>query len=131
MCTSDPWSLIVGRLCDPALCHASTRAGMTRQCVSRFEQSQIHRIEWHSRSMILVSWSDARAGRRENQMWRASVARTTGVCKLSGTAVRCGDVIFRPTRRKNGLPMGAPDMILAERLSGPASDSMVGATAGM
>lgn len=64
------------------------------------------------------------AGRLDDQLWRVCIARTAGVCQLSGSTVRRGDVVFRPMRRKKGSPAGAHDLILADRLLNDASDAM-------
>ncbi|WP_051180589.1 DUF3331 domain-containing protein [Caballeronia insecticola] len=112
MNNTDPWRAIVTHLREPAPPPQRMRDRRTRHVLA--DVSPICRIEWSTQSTILVSWSDATAGRREDQAWRACIARGAGVCKLTGAAVRRGDLIFRPIRRGHGMPATAPDMILAE-----------------
>ncbi|SAL13523.1 hypothetical protein AWB71_00413 [Caballeronia peredens] len=119
----DPWRAIVRHLREPAPPPGRMRDRRTQHILA--DVSPISRIEWSTQSTILVSWSDATAGRREDQAWRACIARGAGVCKLTGSAVRRGDLIFRPIRRGRGMPATAPDMILAASAPRGASSIVV------
>ncbi|MBN3752176.1 DUF3331 domain-containing protein [Paraburkholderia sp. Tr-20389] len=107
----DPWSQIVGRLHDRPrfVVQPNPTAAMANA-------SSIRRIEWQTTCTILVTWSDSTLGRFEDQTWRAGFARTSGICGLTGVAVRRGDPVFRPLQKGGVMPRNALDMILANTL---------------
>jgi hypothetical protein len=47
----------------------------------------------------LVAWRDSTSCRYGDQLWRVGIARTKGVCPLSGVAIAPGDPIYRPVPR--------------------------------
>jgi Domain of unknown function (DUF3331) len=44
----------------------------------------------------LVAWQDSTSCRYGDQLWRAGIAKSGGVCVLSGVAIEPGDAIYRP-----------------------------------
>jgi hypothetical protein len=121
----DPWLQVVNWLSERApdtMCssHKLSNASWL-ECnniapCNMMKASSISRIEWQTTSTILVSWSDSTLGRYQDQTWRAGLARTSGVCGLTGVPVNKGDVVFRPLIRAGARPTNALDMILADML---------------
>jgi hypothetical protein len=78
--------------------------------------ASIRHIEWQTMHTIRVSWSDATLGQCHDQTWRAGLARSEGVCVLTGVPVHRGDTVFRPFAIGRDSPVNAPHMILANTL---------------
>lgn len=60
----------------------------------------------------LVTWCDSTSAHYCDQVWRACVARTSGLCSISGAAIRRGDLVYRP-RNTVRCKANAGAMILA------------------
>jgi hypothetical protein len=73
-------------------------------------------VEVLSGDALSVCWSDAQAGRRGEQIWRAGFARGNAQCALSGKTIVRGDRVFRPTRSAIHT-LGVGRMILASEAS--------------
>ncbi|CAB3794616.1 hypothetical protein LMG27177_03682 [Paraburkholderia fynbosensis] len=56
-----------------------------------------------------VIWNEPNC-RYGYQTWRAAVSRVSGVCVISGKAIRRGDIVFKPQLRP--VPLNAHAMIL-------------------
>jgi hypothetical protein len=63
----------------------------------------------------VLSWRDATGGHYGNQLWHKGCAKRPGLCAVSGTPIKLGDEIFRPSVR-NGRPTNWTAMILATHL---------------
>jgi len=117
----DPWLAIVYRLNEAAMGVRPTLRKMgvrrpsgygaqpARAVSSAFDIADIAR---QSDATLLVSWSDPTLGRFIDQRWLIGCARVSGMCRLTGNAVRPGDAVFRPRPRKGVEPPNARDMIL-------------------
>lgn len=69
------------------------------QTAERITQpAQIFVLEVLSANTLSVCWSDPRAGRYAEQVWRSGFARNGAYCALSGKPIVQGDKIFRPGR---------------------------------
>jgi hypothetical protein len=53
---------------------------------------------------LTVSWCDARTGHYGYQTWRVNIARSAGICVLTGRAIEAGEMVYCP--RANGAPPG-------------------------
>ena len=69
----------------------------------RFKQNECHnRAMWvrvtgrPSSTTATVAWRDSTSGCYEDQIWRGVVARTSGVCAVSGRSIKRGDRVYRP-----------------------------------
>lgn len=60
----------------------------------------------------VLSWRDSTGGSYGYQLWQKGVARRSGMCAISGSAIRRGDRIYRPGTIGR-LPSNAAAMILA------------------
>jgi hypothetical protein len=59
-----------------------------------------------------ISWRDPTACCYGDQVWRAGVSRSRGVCAMSGRPILPGDAVFKPQARRP-LPLNVGAMILA------------------
>jgi hypothetical protein len=66
-----------------------------------------------SSTTVTVAWRDSTSGCYEDQVWRGVVARSPGVCAVSGRSIKPGDRVYRP-RATHPTPVNAKAMILAE-----------------
>jgi hypothetical protein len=92
--------------------HASGRA--------RFKQGECHcQAMWvrvtgrPSSTTATVAWRDSTSGCYEDQIWRGVVARTSGICAVSGRSIKRGDRVYRP-RATRPAPTNANAMILSD-----------------
>jgi Domain of unknown function (DUF3331) len=87
--------------------------------------ARLRRREFHCRAMWVrvtgrpssttatVAWRDSTSGCYEDQIWRGVVARTSGVCAVSGRSIKRGDRVYRP-RAARPAPTNANAMILSD-----------------
>ena len=65
-----------------------------------------------SRVTATVTWCDSTSCRYGDQLWRKMIARSAGICALSGTTISRGDPVYRPIT-STLMPANATAMILA------------------
>lgn len=53
-------------------------------------------LERPSPLTAVIAWRDSTSCRYGDQLWRAGIARSKGVCALTGVAIMPGDSIYRP-----------------------------------
>jgi hypothetical protein len=84
-------------------------------------QLVVNIVERTGPTSATVTWSEPSC-RYGYQTWRAVISRVSGVCVLSGKAIRRGDIVFRPQARP--IPLNVDAMILASVVDGlaPAID---------
>ncbi|WP_460904889.1 DUF3331 domain-containing protein [Paraburkholderia jirisanensis] len=80
-------------------------------------------IEKLSSQTLSVSWSDPRAGRYSEQVWRLGRARFDARCAVSGRPIRRGEAVFRPLSNRSAHPARRDQMILASSVPGYCSES--------
>ncbi|WP_082016719.1 DUF3331 domain-containing protein [Cupriavidus sp. IDO] len=56
-------------------------------------------VEYKSVGTVVLSWRDATGASYGNQTWHRVHSLRSGVCALSGRAIRSGDLVFRPATR--------------------------------
>lgn len=74
-------------------------------------------LERRSENSVIILWQDATRCHYGDQVWCRCRSARTGICALSGNAIRRGDPIYRP-RRGAFPPANAQAMILASALEG-------------
>src|ERR1700743_2414130 len=86
----------------------------------RFKQNECHNRAMRVRvtgrpssTTATVAWRDSTSGCYEDQIWRGVVARTSGVCAVSGRSIKRGDRVYRP-RASRPAPTNANAMILSD-----------------
>ena len=60
--------------------------------------------------LLMIRWSDARRCHYGEQIWRLRKASRDGRCALSGSQIRRGDWVFKPSTHPP--PLNAAEMIL-------------------
>ena len=116
----DPWSqtvILLGVLsgfCENTTYDRSKRVGSTSTRAQRNDWSSVSiRVTGRPTSTTAtVTWCDVSSCFYGDQLWRFSVARTSGVCAFSGRAIACGEAVYHP-RTGNRRPLNAGAMILA------------------
>lgn len=73
-------------------------------------------VERISDRSVLVTWRSATIGQRCEQQWICKVARTRGLCALSGCLIVRGDRIYAPSLRVGVLRRKHALMVLADRI---------------
>ncbi|WP_408458481.1 DUF3331 domain-containing protein [Paraburkholderia sediminicola] len=61
-------------------------------------------LERRSENSVVILWQDATRCHYGDQIWFRSRSARTGICALSGNAIRSGDAIYRP--RQGAPPAG-------------------------
>jgi hypothetical protein len=74
-----------------------------------------------SSTTATIAWSDPTSCYYGDQIWRASVARQSGVCATSGQPVRVGDEVYKP--RCKPMPVNGGAAILFSVVDRTISDS--------
>jgi hypothetical protein len=72
-------------------------------------------VDRTSSRTVTVSWCDPLSGYFGHQSWRASLAKRSGNCVLSGDPIRRGDLVYQPSSRPS-RPGNAGAMIIASRI---------------
>ncbi|WP_425497869.1 DUF3331 domain-containing protein [Paraburkholderia ultramafica] len=120
---SDPWVQTVGLLAllsgaanaPPLLSAAAREAGrgeLRTPSRSNPRKAAASVIDRPSSSSATISWCDPTSCRYVEQVWRASIARISGICALSGARINPGDAIYKPGRARS-TPANADEMILS------------------
>jgi hypothetical protein len=131
----DPWrqtigllSLMSGRV-DPAVTRLAAlhvqferRHSPLPMAGERFD-AQVCLIERPTSATATIAWRDATHCSYGDQLWHAARARVSGVCAMSGRAIRVGDEVFKP-RRGRPAPLNASAMILAAVLNEAADGAI-------
>jgi hypothetical protein len=69
-------------------------------------------LEILSTRTLSVFWSDSQTGHYAEQTWRLGLARTDGLCVISGRPIAAGEEVFRPRRSVTYAPANWNQMIL-------------------
>jgi hypothetical protein len=137
----DPWTTTISRLgkpteadlrsalmdksdrCDSGPCAA--RAARRTAAVDR-KKSQtaagehsgavITFVERFGAKSVSITWRDSTAGRYTEQLWVRRIARSRGVCALTGEEIVRGDAVYGPFSRPSSRPRNMSTMILAKLL---------------
>src|SRR6201991_3855286 len=124
----DPWRQTIGML---SVMSGRTDPWVTRLAALhvRFERktsrlmlagarvdAKVCLIDRPSSATATIAWHDATHCSYGDQLWHAARARVSGVCAMSGRAIRIGDSVFKP-RRGRPAPLNASAMILATVLN--------------
>jgi hypothetical protein len=131
----DPWrqtigllSLMSGRV-DPAVTRLAAlhvqferRHSPLPMAGERFD-AQVCLIERPTSATATIAWRDATHCSYGDQLWHAARARVSGVCAMSGRAIRVGDEVFKP-RRGRPAPLNASAMIRAAVLNEAADGAI-------
>jgi hypothetical protein len=132
----DPWTATISRLgkspaqdsklassdkCDKGACAArparrSPTAERAQAAASQHSDAVITFVERFGAKSISITWRDSTAGRYTEQLWVRRIARSRGVCALTGASIVRGDAVYGPFSRPSSRPRNMSQMILAEQL---------------
>ncbi|MPW16419.1 DUF3331 domain-containing protein [Paraburkholderia sp. CNPSo 3157] len=134
----DPWTTTISRLgkspsqdtkgassdkCDNGACAAraarrTANAERARSQAASDEHSAavITFVERFGAKSVSITWRDSTAGRYTEQLWVRRIARSRGVCALTGEEIVRGDAVYGPFSRPSSRPRNMSEMILAKLL---------------
>ncbi|MBP0589629.1 DUF3331 domain-containing protein [Paraburkholderia sp. LEh10] len=129
----DPWTTTISRLgktpsqdiktCDNGPCAARADRGsatveraQTQAASGKYSGAVITFVERFGAKSISITWRDSTAGRYTEQLWVRRIARSRGVCALTGTVIVRGDAVYGPFSRPSSRPLNMSQMILAKQL---------------
>lgn len=132
----DPWATTISRLgkapaqdikigpsdkCDKGACAAraarrTAAIERTQAAASEHSGAVITFVERFGAKSISITWRDSTAGRYTEQLWVRRIARSRGVCALTGAEIVRGDAVYGPFSRPSSRPRNMSQMILAELL---------------
>jgi Domain of unknown function (DUF3331) len=139
---ADPWAAVISRLkVDGADSSAhgtdkvsqpmrqARREGATgthRGCAgerartppTRAKTTRVTFVERFSAKSVSITWRDATAANYCEQLWIRRIARSNGVCALTGAAIVRGDAVYSPAGRTAMRPANCAQMVLATVLEG-------------
>jgi hypothetical protein len=87
------------------------------------ESAVVTFVERFSPKSVSITWRDSTAANYCEQLWIRRIARSQGVCALTGNSIVRGDAVYGPAGRTAARPANAAQMVLAEAieyLEGPA-----------
>ena len=134
----DPWATTISRLgktysqdikasstdkCDNGACaaRAARRTPAIERAQTKASQGEhsaavITFVERFGAKSISITWRDSTAGRYTEQLWVRRIARSRGVCALTGADIVRGDAVYGPFSRPSSRPRNMAQMILATLL---------------
>jgi hypothetical protein len=131
---ADPWSVVVSSLAESARCqpHALHRSAVgSEPAYGSIETRPASTVEReHGRSTlkknvrvsfverlgeksVSITWHDSTAACYGEQPWKQKCARSSGMCALTGLAIRPGDQVYGLASRTSVRPLNCTQMILA------------------
>jgi hypothetical protein len=138
----DPWSTVISQLvvssapgarvvdrptlvrrkrCDKAVSAScsggrATAATRARPPASPSRSTIVKFVERFSAKSVSITWRDATAANYSEQLWIRRIARSQGVCAITGAAIVRGDAVYGPAGRTAVRPANGSQMVLAEAL---------------
>jgi hypothetical protein len=73
-------------------------------------------VERFSPKSVSITWRDSTAANYCEQLWIRRIARSQGVCALTGNSIVRGDAVYGPAGRTAARPANAAQMVLAEAI---------------
>lgn len=73
-------------------------------------------VERFTPKSVSITWRDATAANYCEQLWIRRIARSQGVCALTGAAIVRGDAVYGPASRTSVRPTNCAQMVLADAL---------------
>lgn len=120
--TKDPWKSVVRSLVSSGDQLSRRGASVVRAAKVRWlapdgienSNAKVYILERTSASSAIVSWHDPTRCNYEFQLWHRLNSRRTGVCAISGIAIKKGDSVYQPGKRT--MPLNASAMILSSQI---------------
>jgi hypothetical protein len=73
-------------------------------------------VERFTAKSVSITWRDSTAANYCEQLWIRRIARSQGVCALTGNSIVRGDAVYGPAGRTAARPANAAQMVLAEAI---------------
>lgn len=73
-------------------------------------------VERFSAKSVSITWRDSTAANYCEQLWIRRIARSQGVCAITGNSIVRGDAVYGPAGRTAARPTNAAQMVLAEAI---------------
>ncbi|GAB6852420.1 DUF3331 domain-containing protein [Paraburkholderia kururiensis] len=137
MTTVDPWTQTLGllsqlcggdtrpaargreaqaaRMAGSAAASAGTSSAPAQPGSAMRRSVSLSVIERPTSTTVTIAWRDATHCSYGDQLWHVARARRSGICAMSGRAIRRGDLVYHP-RRSRPKPLNDGAMILASVL---------------
>lgn len=80
------------------------------------ESAVVTFVERFSAKSVSITWRDSTAANYCEQLWIRRIARSQGVCALTGNSIVRGDAVYGPAGRTAARPANAAQMVLAEAI---------------
>jgi len=91
-------------------------AERARTASTRARSAIVTFVERFSAKSISITWRDSTAANYCEQLWVRRIARSQGVCALTGTTIARGDAVYGPASRAADRPTNCAQMVLARVL---------------
>jgi hypothetical protein len=135
--TADPWSAVIARLKDDGVdrssrgvdnvckpmrqarresavgAHRGSGVERARTPPTRAKSTRVTFVERFSAKSVSITWRDATAANYCEQLWIRRIARSHGVCALTGASIERGDAVYSPAGRTAMRPANCAQMVLA------------------
>ena len=73
-------------------------------------------VERFTAKSVSITWRDSTAANYCEQLWIRRIARSQGVCAITGSSIVRGDAVYGPAGRTAARPANAAQMVLAEAI---------------
>jgi len=136
---ADPWAAVISWLKDSAAGESHAESGpnwplrrirhegggaarhraaaeRARTASTRARSAIVTFVERFSAKSISITWRDSTAANYCEQLWVRRIARSQGVCALTGTTIARGDAVYGPASRAADRPTNCAQMVLARVL---------------
>lgn len=80
---------------------------------TRAKSTRVTFVERFTAKSVSITWRDATAANYCEQLWIRRIARSQGVCALTGAAIARGDAVYSPAGRTAMRPANCAQMVLA------------------
>jgi hypothetical protein len=94
----------------------SAAADRARAPSASAESAVVTFVERFTSKSVSITWRDSTAANYCEQLWIRRIARSQGVCALSGNSIVRGDAVYGPAGRTAARPANAAQMVLAEAI---------------
>lgn len=94
----------------------SAAADRARAPAELAESAVVTFVERFSPKSVSITWRDSTAANYCEQLWIRRIARSQGVCALTGNSIVRGDAVYGPAGRTAARPANAAQMVLAEAI---------------
>jgi hypothetical protein len=99
-----------------ASAHRSGTAERAHTPATRPKSTRVTFVERFTAKSISITWRDSTAANYSEQLWIRRIARSNGVCALTGAPIVRGDAVYGPAGRTSVRPANCAQMVLANVL---------------